>query len=413
MRILIYGLNFAPEPVGTGRYSGELAQWLQRRGHEVRVVTAVPYFPRWQAEDNRYRRQRLQGVEVWRAPLWVPRQPRGVTRLLHLASFALSSLPLLLAQLGWRPQVVFTVAPAFFCAPGALLLTRLAGRRCRAWLHIQDFELDAAFALGMLRGRWLQQLAAGWERRTLRGFDRLSSISEAMLRHAQGKGVDPRRCHLLPNWVDLQAIQPQTAQQRALNPYRQELGITADSLVLQYSGSMNQKQGLQLLVTVIQYLQHRRNLVWLLAGEGPSRQTLAAATAGFAGVRLLPLQPAERLNDWFNLADVHLLPQRAGAADLVLPSKVLAILASGRPMVASTPAGSSLGQLADQAGLRVEPEDPLAFAAAVERLLDDPALRQQKGQSGRHLAEEHYGRDAVLMRLEKGLVGLAAEGVGR
>ena len=406
MKVLVYGLNYAPEPVGIGKYSGELAAWLAARGHAVRVITAPPYFPPWKANGNRYRREQGDGVAVWRCPLWVPRRPSGLKRLLHLASFAISSLPVLLGQRRWRPDVVITVAPAFFCAPGALLFQALCGRGTVSWLHIQDFELDAAFELGLLKGRLLRRLAEGWERRTLRGFDRVSTISGAMMQRVVSKGVAEPRAVLLANWVDLAGIQPQGAEQRAANPYRRELGIGAEQLVLLYSGSMNKKQGLELLVQVICQLADVPNLVWLLAGEGPSKAELAAATAGLAQVRLLPLQPAERLNDWLNLADVHLLPQKAGAADLVLPSKLLGILASGRPVVASSPAGSELGQLAEQAGVRVEPEDAEGFAAALRQLLGDGALRPRLGQAARQLAEQHYGREAVLGELERQLEAL-------
>ena len=409
MRVLLYGLNYAPEPVGIGKYSGELAPWLAARGHQVRVITAPPYFPQWQASGNRYRHERREGVELQRCPLWVPRRPSGLTRLLHLASFALSSLPVLLGQWRWRPEVVITVAPAFFCAPGALLLTRLCGRRTRSWLHIQDFELDAAFELGLLKGRWLRRLAEGWERGTLRGFAQVSTISSAMVHHVIAKGVEPHRAVLLPNWVDLDAIQQQPESQRAANPYRRELGIDAKQRVLLYSGSMNKKQGLELLVEAMRQLADVPDLVWLLAGEGPSKAELVAATEGLAHVKILPLQPIERLNDWLNLADVHLLPQKAGAADLVLPSKLLGILASGRPLVASSPANSELGQIAEQAGLRVEPEDGAGFAGALRQLVVDGSRRQRLGQAARQLAEQRYGREAVLGQLERELEALHPE----
>ena len=414
MRILLYGINFAPEPVGIGKYTGELATWLEKKGHPVSVITAQPYFPSWRIGNdnktvkNRYSAEYLSGAVVRRCPLWVPRRPSGITRLLHLASFALTSLPVLLAQRRWRPDVVITVAPAFFCAPGALLLQRLCGKGCQGWLHIQDFELDAAFELGMLKGKWLRGLAEGWERHTLRGFDRVSTISAAMVQRAQQKGVEARRTVLLPNWVDLEEIQPQGPEEVAANPYRRELGVPAGAVVLQYSGSMNKKQGLELLVAVIKQLADVPNLLWLLAGEGPTKAALIEATAGLDQVRVLPLQPVERLNEWLNLADLHLLPQKAGAADVVLPSKLLGILASGRPVVASSPAGSELGDLAEQAGLRVDPEDPIAYAAAVRRLVNDGALRQQLGERARQLAVERFGEEAVLRQLERELKALVA-----
>ena len=386
MKILLYGLNYAPEPVGIGKYSGELAGWLASQGHQVRVITAPPYFPAWRVAGgyrNRYGLEQVEGVRVRRCPLWVPRRPSGLTRLLHLASFALSSLGPLLAQRRWRPDLVITVAPAFFCAPGALVLGRLCGRRTLSWLHIQDFELDAAFELGLLKGRLLRSLAEAWERRTLRGFDRVSSISAAMVQKLGSKGVDPSRSVLLPNWVDLDVIRPQLGSARHNNPYRRELGIGPDQLVLMYSGSMNKKQGLDLLAEVIHQLADLPQLVWLLAGEGPTKAELVAATQGLPNVHHLPLQPVERLNDWLNAADIHLLPQKAEAADLVLPSKLLGILASGRPVVASSPEGSELAGLAHQAGACVPPGDATAFAAALRQLISSPQRREDAGRQAR------------------------------
>jgi colanic acid biosynthesis glycosyl transferase WcaI len=206
--------------------------------------------------------------------------------------------------------------------------------------------------------------------------------------------------------VDLDAIRPQEDEERTANPYRRELDIEPEQKVLLYSGSMNRKQGLDLLTEVIGRLSPRRDLVWLLAGEGPSKEELAKACAGLDQVRLLPLQPLERLNDWLNLADIHLLPQKASAADLVLPSKLLGMLASGRPVVSGSPPGSALATLVREAGICVAPEDPAAFAVAVQTLADDPHLRIQKGQQARALAERCFGREAVLRTFEREALAL-------
>ena len=144
------------------------------------------------------------------------------------------------------------------------LLGHLCGRRTLTWLHIQDFELDAAFELGLLEGRFLRSLAEAFETRTLRGFDRVSSISAAMVQKLRKKGVRSSRSVLLPNWVDLDVIRPQLGAARRDNPYRRELGIGPNQLVLMYSGSMNKKQGLDLLAEVIHQLADLPQLVWLL-----------------------------------------------------------------------------------------------------------------------------------------------------
>ncbi|WZB63938.1 WcaI family glycosyltransferase [Achromobacter xylosoxidans] len=318
MKILIYGINYAPELTGIGKYSAELAEWLAARGHCVSVVTAPPYYPQWRVHDGyragRYAREERAGVSVRRAPLWVPARPGGVKRLLHLASFALSSLPSLLRAAAGRPDVILVVEPALFCAPAAWLAARLCG--ARAWLHVQDYEVDAAFELGLLKGAWLRRAVARAERWLMRRFDRVSTISERMLALARDKGVEPARAVLLPNWIDAQAITPDLDG----GAYRAQLGIPADAIVALYSGNMGGKQGLQVLADVARRLEGETRLWFVFCGQGPERAALQARCAGLARARFLDLQPAERLGELLCMADIHLLPQRARSTSSCRPS---------------------------------------------------------------------------------------------
>ena len=210
MRIVLLSMNFAPELTGIGKYSGEMADALVARGHEVTVVCAPPYYPKWEVAAghvNAYTRESPRpGLTVLRCPVWLPRRLSGLTRLIHLASFALSSLPVLLRLVLWQPAVIFVVAPALFSAPAGWLAARLSG--AKAWLHIQDLEMDAAFELGMLKGRLMRRGVLAVERALLRGFDGVSTISRRMLRQLAVKGVPLERTELLPNWVDLQQVRP-------------------------------------------------------------------------------------------------------------------------------------------------------------------------------------------------------------
>lgn len=52
MRILVYGINYSPELTGIGKYTGEMVEWMAGQGHEVRVVTAPPYYPQWQVGEH-------------------------------------------------------------------------------------------------------------------------------------------------------------------------------------------------------------------------------------------------------------------------------------------------------------------------------------------------------------------------
>ena len=407
MKLLVYGINFAPELTGIGKYTGEMVAWLAARGHDVRVVTAPPYYPDWKVRDgyssSRYTREEWNGAQVFRAPLWVPGKVNGARRLLHLASFAIASIPSLLAQWRWKPDVVWMTEPPLFCTPAGLLFAHM--RSARSWLHIQDYEVDAAFELGLLKGARLRSIVSGGESRLLRRFDRVSTISQRMLERALSKGVASERLLSFPNWADVSAIRPLSSP----SPYRRELNIPDDAVVALYSGNMGAKQGLELLADVALRTCDTPNIVFVFCGNGSGRDGLMSRCASLGNVRFLDLQPVDRLGDLLGLADVHLLPQRGDAADLVMPSKLTGMLSSGRPVVAGARADTELGRVVSQCGRIVPPDDAASFATAVQALAADAALRRTLGEQARRFAEEHFARDAVLERFERDLQDCIAQ----
>jgi colanic acid biosynthesis glycosyl transferase WcaI len=397
MKILLCSTNFAPEPTGIGKYSGEMAAWLAARGHDVRAVAAPPYYPMWRvANDYRwpmYRRESWNGVEIWRAPLWVPRRPNGMTRVLHLMSFAVMSFPIMLRQVAWGPDLVINIAPALVCAPAALLTARLSG--AKAWLHIQDFEIDVAFRMGLLKGKLLQRLILRMERSLLQRFDAVSSISGRMVERLLQKGVAQGRIRYFPNWVDMKHIKPMSSG----GAYRSQLGIAANAVVVMFSGTLGGKQGLMVIPDAARLLSARDDIVFVVCGDGMMKGKLKVATADLPNVRLLPLQPFERLGDLLGMADIHLLPQSLGAADLVLPSKLSGMLASGRPVIATCLSGTEMDAVVSQCGIVVPPQDSVALAGAIRELADDAVKREELGRQARAYAEENFERDAILERI--------------
>ena len=405
MKILIYCINFAPELTGIGKYTGEMSAWLAARGHEVRVVTAPPYYPDWKVgagySGALWRREKWSGAQVWRCPLWIPACPGGIKRVLHLASFALSSLPVMLRQVVWQPDAVWVVEPPLFCAPTAWLVARLSG--ARAWLHISDYEVDAAFDLGLLKGKLLKRIVLGVEHWLMRRFDVVSTVSQRMLERALIKGVDAQRLVAFPNWVDVGSFTASNGQ-----AYRAELGIPPDSVVALYSGNMGRKQGLDIMAQVARSCAQERQggdrLWFVFCGNGVGRAELLAQCQGIPNVRFLDLQPAARLPDLLAMADIHLLPQRADAADLVMPSKLTGMLASARPVVGTAHAGTELANVVQLCGIVVPPEEPAAMTRAVLALAANKIWRDQLGQAGLQYALNQIDRESVLRRFEAMLV---------
>ncbi len=397
MKILLVSNLYRPEPSGVSHYSGDLAESLAARGHDVAVVSANPSYPHWKLYEGfgawRWSSAREAGVSVRRAPVYVPATPTAKNRLLHYGSFAASALaPLVQLARRWRPDVVIHVVPTLLASPVVLLAARLA--KARTWLHVQDFEVEAAFSLGQMSGGRAARAALAFERAVIRRFDKASSISPEMCAKLVNKGCPPERVSELRNWAAIDQIRPQPD-----SPLRERWGVRTPHVAL-YSGAIGKKQGLDLVIEAAHRLRHRDDLTFIVCGNGPDRPEMEARTAGLPHFQWHDLQPMAELNNVLNLATVHLLPQRAGAADLVLPSKLTNMLASGRPVVATATAGTGLAREVEGCGLVVPPGDAGAMADGIEHLIDDPASWALYAQAARRRAEEVWDRERIIDRFE-------------
>ena len=166
---------------------------------------------------------------------------------------------------------------------------------------------------------------------------------------------------------------------------------------------MGGKQGLEILAQVASMCPE---VVFMFCGQGAGRADLATLCDGLTNVHFLDLQPLSRLGEFLAMVDIHLLPQRADAADLVMPSKLTGILASGRPVVATAHLGTELADVVVGCGLVVDPENGEAFATAINQLAQDAQLRATLGSAGRAYAQAHLDKEAVLATFESDLIAL-------
>lgn len=412
MRILVISLNYAPEFIGIAPYSTGMVEALTAAGHQVEVISGKPYYPQWRVLDGYrgfgYRRSVEGGARITRCPIYVPARPSGVRRIAHHASFvAAAAAPALTAARRLRPDIVLTVAPSLLCAPLARRVAQVAGGR--SWLHVQDFEVEAAIATGLLSpSSPVARAAIGFQTGAIADFDAYSSISPQMCDKLIALGAPPKRVYEFRNFSDLDAIRPLAGP----SPYRAEWGIAATKVAL-YSGNIARKQGIAIIIDVAERLRDRSDIAFVICGDGPYRAELAQAAAHLPSVHFRPLQPFERLTDLLGLATVHLLPQLAGAADLVLPSKLTNMLASGRPVVATADTGTGLANEVEGCGIVVPPGDAAAMAEAIRVLADDPARAAATGDAARRRAEERWSREAILAGFRRRLAEVAAAPLNR
>ena len=377
MKLLFYGINYSPELTGIGKYTGEMATYYAQQGHEVEVICAPPYYPAWEVSQTYRGRgwvvEQIDGVTVHRCPLYVPKRVTGVKRILHEASFLLSSLRYWIPRYFRSYDAVVCISPPFHLGFPALLHKWLRGTPVIN--HVQDLQVDAARDLKLLSSTTLLNVLESLEKFLLRRMTAVSSISSGMLQRLQAKGLPANKLVFFPNWVDSELVHP-------VGPtghLRQEWGYTATDKIILYSGNLGEKQGLQILPEVAARFQDNPEVKFLIIGQGGIKEQLVAAVQdrGLTNVRFLPLQPLEKLAATLATADVHLVLQKRAAADLVLPSKLTNILAVGGHALITAEPGCTLYDVAleHSLGTIVEPEN----ATAIEQGLRD-ILSGQRGE---------------------------------
>ena len=405
IRILIIGINFTPELTGIGRYSGEMGAWLTQRGANVQVVTSFPYYPEWKVgkgyRKGWYAREAVNGARLLRCPIYVPGTPTPVRRILQDLSFFFTSIIAVVYLLlrGHRFDQIWVASPSFLSGWVGLVTRWFSPKACLQ-MHVFDLPVDAARALGMIRGRWLLKLLTVIESAMMKKYDRISTLSEGMRDQIIRKGVKPGSVVLLPIWVDTSRFQPACVDQQLLD----RLGIESDKRIVLYSGAVGEKQGLENMLALAGLLQTagRNDLQFVMAGDGPYVHILKkfAEEQGLKNLRFIPLQSDEAFPQLLHCAWLHLVLQRDTSSEHFMPSKLYPILAIGGLALVTASSESSLGILIKRHDLAVlvEDNDPSLLFHALNKLIETPEHCQILKENARQFALDRLDKDALLER---------------
>lgn len=401
MKILLNGINYAPELTGIGKYTGEMAEWLAAQGHDVYVLTAMPYYPEWQVHES-YRKkwwhkEMRNGVKVIRCPLYVPTNVTSLSRIVHEFSFVCSSLLVWLYFLLFRKfNLVVAIAPPFHLGFLALIYSKI--RNARLISHIQDLQVDAAADLGMIKNKTFLNIMFGMEKFLLKNSDLVTTLSPGMKKKVLAKGIPFSKIALVPNWVDGQFVHP-LSMEKSLRP---EFGIPLNDKVVLYSGNLGEKQGLEVILKLAAHFSSSPDIHFIIVGSGGAKKKLEqqAADEKLTNLKFFPLQPYANLARLLAAADLHLVLQKSSASDLVMPSKLTGILAAGGcPVVTASP-GTSLYDLVHEnsLGIIVEPESLESLITGVTHGLSSDL--QGYKQNAIRYAGSYLDKDIILKQFE-------------
>jgi colanic acid biosynthesis glycosyl transferase WcaI len=395
MKLLVLCPHFAPDVAPTGEVMTSIAAALAERGHELHIVTALPWYkdhavePGWGGRP--WRTERTAWGRITRLHPF-PTDKRNIpARAVAFAGFTgMSTLAALFSR--GRPDAVMVMSPPLPLGIAGWLAA--ASRRVPFVFNIQDVFPDVAVELGAITDRRVIAVASWLERFLYRRADAVTVLSDELRDNVAGKlrGHRPERVHVIPNFVDTERIQPSIAD----NGYRAQYDLTGRTVVL-YAGNVGMSQSLDLVVDAARRHRDRDDVVFVINGGGSALEGIRASAAGLDNLRFIEMQPRERLPEVLAAGDVHLVPLKRGLARSSVPSKLYSILAAARPVLASVDPGTEVERTIERAGagVAVAPEDPEAFNQALDELLDDPELRQRMGAAGRRFVEGWVSPRAV------------------
>jgi colanic acid biosynthesis glycosyl transferase WcaI len=404
MRVIVWGINYAPEFAGIAPHNVALCQFLDGQGHDVEMLTSFAYYPTWRKrpEDrgHLYRTDVVSGIPVHRCWHFVPARVSALKRILHEGSFVFTSTLRALALSG--PSVYFIVSPPLLLGAAGWLVGKLKG--APFVFHVQDMQPDAAVGLGMLKAGWFTRALYALEAFAYRHAARVSGITNGMLGSFKAKGVSEAKLIYFPNAIDLRT------QESALGrgEFRRQHGFAPDDFLAVYAGNLGVKQGLDVLLEAAPLLSNPR-IRLLICGEGAQRESLAARVweMKLPNVSLLPFQSGPGYRSLLADADLCFITQQAGAGNSFFPSKLLGLLAASKPVVTVAAPESELALSLRDAGfgVNVPPGHPRDLADILEALANDPQRLAEYGLAGR-LYVEQFEKNRVMENFQTKLAAL-------
>ncbi|MEM9656096.1 MAG: glycosyltransferase family 4 protein, partial [Actinomycetota bacterium] len=392
MKLLLFCPHFRPDlHAATGEVMTQLTEALADRGHEITVVTALPWYrghrvdPAWTGRP--WRKEKTpwgQIVRVWPFPTDKTNIPARALGFAGMTSLA-AGLGLTLG----RHDLVMAMSPPVFLGDAAWLVAKRF--RVPLVFNVQDIFPDIAVELGAMGDGRALALARRHEASLYRRADAVTVLSEDQAKNVRSKIVADgatasaasRKVRVIHNFVDLDRIVPTERE----NAYRRKHGLSGRRVVM-YSGNVGLSQPFELIRDAAVRLGNDPSVVFVINGEGAARPEVDAWAGSMANVRVVDFGRREDVADILGAADLHLVILKRGLARSSTPSKLYSILASGRPVLASIDEGSEVPSIVKEAeaGRAVPPEDSWAFTTALEEMLGDPTELAAMGRRGRTFA---------------------------
>ena len=295
-----------------------------------------------------------------------------------------------------KTDYVVAVLPYFTTAwLGGILKKRFGAK---FWIHVQDFEFDIVKQLAVSRSgglkTWVFKGLFALEKNLFDSADCVSTISYGMLEKLKQKTVSPT--YYFPNWIDLSAFKKED--------YEKHEYIKSDKFNILYAGTIGQKQDWDFFLNVAKELDPAKYEI-VLVGSGARKSFLERNIKEMENVNLCEPVPFEELPQLLSSADAHFLFQKTDVIDTVMPSKLLGMMASGKPSLVLGNSASEVKIVFSDAcaGIFFTEPDVSAAIRAFEHFYDQKGSGQGGYARARDFVFKNFGDTFILKNWEEAL----------
>ncbi len=211
----------------------------------------------------------------------------------------------------------------------------------------------------------------------------------------EAHGLTDKQLHWVPHAIDNDRFtDPDGTKQEEAEAWRQDLGIPSDVTTLVFAGKLSRKKAPGLLLRAFGRLD-TADAHLVVAGSGPLEDALRERAP--ENVHFLGFQNQSRMPVVYRLGDVFVMPSRGPGETWGLA--INEAMACGRAVVASSKVGGAPDLIEDgENGFLFESDDVEALASRLQRLADDPELREKMGAASARRIED-WALDVTARRL--------------
>ncbi len=400
MRILLFTAYFPPDTGSAAHLFYELGGELVARGHQVRVITNMPGYHAVDADERyqgkRWLKESVDGMDVYRMASLRLSPTSMVGRALWQFGMALAFF--VMGMFIPKGDIALVYSPPLTLGFSAWGLRILRGTKII--LNVQDLFPQSIIDLGLLNNPHIIRIFEWMEQFIYKRSNKVVVHSSGNQRHVLSRGGNPDRVLVVPNWVDTDFIQPGERQ----NEFREAHNYN-DEFLVSFAGVLGYSQDLDVILGAAKQLKEHPQIKWILVGDGVEKERLqekAIELELMDCVQFLPMQPREKYPAILHASDVCLATLHAEVKTPVVPSKILSIMAAGKPVVAAMDLSGDAPRLIADAncGFSTPPGDAGVLAEAVLRLYKDQDLCVELGANGRRYAEERLSKQACVSHYE-------------